>query len=478
MLRGRKNNASNRLFGTVVNKFIHRFPDLIYDGKAVKCLVCETSLLSWKASQCQRHINSDKHKLKKIRRKSYNEFVCDLTMMLIATNIAIHKVQHPMFRQFWDKYNPTWKLPSKNTLHNYVPSMRERIVNFTKKTVKNKCLWLTMDETTDIKKQSILSIVVRTLTPQGSSDPYLLACKRMQDCTATAIHSVLIETLHKFEILPEQVLMLVTDAAAVMCSTAKLLKTIQPNLLHVTCLLHALHLVTNIIRKSYPDVDELIGQTKAVFLKSPKRIRLFHLQCPDIPEPPQPILIRWGTWLEAAFYYYKHFEIIKSLVLQLDGKEAAAIRLSQVQFKDPQVSENLKIIYDSYVPILDAIKKLQNTALSLSDSLAIIHHVESVLRNLDDEKSVCVREKFDNVLRKNVDFTKLRQLFTNTEDPLYRYKEHFNYANITSLNVEQSFSAYKHIFTSLRTNLSETNTETYMMAQLLHRAHPDISATM
>lgn len=300
----------------------------------------------------------------------------------------------------------------------------------------------------------------------------------MQACTARAIYDVLTETLHKFEILPKQVLMLVTDAAKVMCSTANLLKTIQPNLLHVTCLLHALHLVTNTIRTTYPDVDQLIGQTKAVFLKSPKRIRLFHSQCPDIPEPPQPILIRWGTWLEAALYYYKHFEKLKPVILQLDAKEAAAIRLSQVQFNNPQVAANLKIIYDSYVPILDAIKELQNTALSLSDSLAIIDHVKLVLHILDDEKSYCVREKFNSVLDKNVDFTRLGQLFTNTEVPLFGYKEHFNYANITSLHVEQSFSVYKHIFTSLRTNLSETNTETYIMVQFFHRAHPQFFATM
>lgn len=314
------------------------------------------------------------------------------------------------------------------------------------------------------------------MTPEGPSHPYLLACKRLEQCSGEAIHDVLATTLRNFEILPTQVLMMVTDAAAVMHRMGQLFKHVHPNFLHVTCVLHALHLVAETIRKCYPDVDQLIGQTKAVFLKSPKRIRLFHSQCPDIPEPPQPVLTRWGTWLEAAFYYFQHFEKIKLLVLHLDAKESVAIRLSQKQFQNDQVAADLKIIYNNYVPVLDAIKKLQDTSLSLSDSLEIVARVETVLHTLNDEKSVCVREKFNTVLRKNVDFTRLRLIFNNSDakDPLYKFKDHFNYANITSLDVERSFSLYKQIYTPQRTTLKESTVESHAMLQVFTKAHPDL----
>jgi hypothetical protein len=29
---------------------------------------------------------------------------------------------------------------------------------------------------------------------------------------------------------------------------------------------------------------------------------------PGIPLPPQPVLTRWGTWLDAAMYYADNFE--------------------------------------------------------------------------------------------------------------------------------------------------------------------------
>lgn len=63
---------------------------------------------------------------------------------------------------------------------------------------------------------------------------------------------------------------------------------------------------------------------------------------PATPEPSQPILTRWSTRLEAAIYYFKHFESIKSVILQLHAKEAAATKLSQIQFQNPQAAADLQ----------------------------------------------------------------------------------------------------------------------------------------
>ena len=36
---------------------------------------------------------------------------------------------------------------------------------------------------------------------------------------------------------------------------------------------------------------------------------------PDgLPAPPQPILARWATWLEASFYYADSFHVMKEIV--------------------------------------------------------------------------------------------------------------------------------------------------------------------
>lgn len=62
----------------------------------------------------------------------------------------------------------------------------------------------------------------------------------------------------------ENVLMIVTDAAAYMLSAVSALKTLFPKMIHLTCFAHRL---SEFIRYQFPAVNELISSTKAVFLK-------------------------------------------------------------------------------------------------------------------------------------------------------------------------------------------------------------------
>jgi len=47
-----------------------------------------------------------------------------------------------------------------------------------------------------------------------------------------------------------------------------------------------------------------------MFLKAPARILVFKTEAPNISLPPDPILLRCGTWLMAAPYYYKYYKDI------------------------------------------------------------------------------------------------------------------------------------------------------------------------
>ncbi|KAJ8934177.1 hypothetical protein NQ314_013531 [Rhamnusium bicolor] len=58
----------------------------------------------------------------------------------------------------------------------------------------------------------------------------------------------------------------------------------------------------------------------------------------------------------------------------------------------------------------DAIEKLQNTSMSLVESLQIVDDVNTQLQTINDAKNKPVIEKFESVLWKDPDFTKLRQI--------------------------------------------------------------------
>jgi hypothetical protein len=91
------------------------------------------------------------------------------------------------------------------------------------------------------------------------------------------------------------------------------LKVFYPKIVHITCLAHMLNLVAETIRRSYEDVDGLIANVKKIFVKAPLRVEVYKERVKEVPLPPQPVLTRWGTWLEAAVFYSTHFESIKDV---------------------------------------------------------------------------------------------------------------------------------------------------------------------
>ena len=66
----------------------------------------------------------------------------------------------------------------------------------------------------------------------------------------------------------------------------------------------------------YDDVNDLISSVKAIFKKVPRRIALYHEKC-SLPLPPNPVVTRWGTWLEAVSFYANHFDEIKHVIEDL-----------------------------------------------------------------------------------------------------------------------------------------------------------------
>jgi hypothetical protein len=46
----------------------------------------------------------------------------------------------------------------------------------------------------------------------------------------------------------------------------------------------------------------------------------------DIPLPPEPIVTRWGTWLDAACYYVENLDSFKKIVLEFPESASEAIK--------------------------------------------------------------------------------------------------------------------------------------------------------
>ncbi|XP_018494288.1 uncharacterized protein LOC108863973 [Galendromus occidentalis] len=126
-----------------------------------------------------------------------------------------------------------------------------------------------------------------------------------------------------------------------MKKAGKALKVIFPKMLHVTCAAHALHRVAEEIRVIFPDIDRLVANGKKIFNKAASRISVFRESLPAVPLPPQPIITRWGTWINAACYYAHYFDEFAAVVNKFDTDDAASIGAVKALLQKPSVKRDL-----------------------------------------------------------------------------------------------------------------------------------------
>jgi hypothetical protein len=112
------------------------------------------------------------------------------------------------------------------------------------------------------------------------------------------------------------------------------LKVLYENLIHCTCLAYGLNRVAETIRSQFPLVNTLVKTGKKMFLESPLRVQMFRERIPDVPLPPEPIVMREGTWLGVACYYAEHFDSLKDIVLEFPEFPSEAIKECQNVLKD------------------------------------------------------------------------------------------------------------------------------------------------
>jgi len=164
-----------------------------------------------------------------------------------------------------------------------------------------------------------------------------------------------------------------------MVKSGHALKVFYPKLIHITCMAHGLHRLSETIRDKFSNVDLLIFNTKKVFLKAPNHIGTFKEKCPNLSLPPQPIINRWGTWFDAAFYYGKNFDKVKEVIDTFNPNDAKSIQNAQQLFNDNSIKNELSIILSNFQCITDTITYLEKSGVSLGKSLELVQNVENKL---------------------------------------------------------------------------------------------------
>lgn len=164
-----------------------------------------------------------------------------------------------------------------------------------------------------------------------------------------------------------------------------ILKVFFPNLVHVTCLAHALHRVAESVREVAQLTNTVVSSVRKIFVKAPSRVQLYKDLNPGIRLPPEPVLTRWGTWLNAAFFYAKNFNAVKEVVDKFNPSDAKAIGKAQQVFKEPGLQVELAYIKCHFSKLTEAISSLEKRELTLAATLDTVKNVEKSLANVTGE---------------------------------------------------------------------------------------------
>uniref|UniRef100_T1HSU1 Uncharacterized protein n=1 Tax=Rhodnius prolixus TaxID=13249 RepID=T1HSU1_RHOPR len=121
---------------------------------------------------------------------------------------------------------------------------------------------------------------------------------------------------------------------------------------------------------------------------------------PDLCLPLEPILTRWGTWLEAAQYYYENYNKIKNVLSHLED-EAVAINTAKSLFEKPNLRNDLAFISDNCVFLAQAITQLESQNVRLTENVSNVKKVIEKVEGIPGSKGDLIRSKLVEVLSKN-----------------------------------------------------------------------------
>ena len=89
-----------------------------------------------------------------------SKFSVDLCQAFVSANIPFNKLKNPAFRKFLFKYTDHF-IPDESTLRkDYLNYIYKGKLAQLKSKIGDKSLWISVDETTDIKEQHVANLII------------------------------------------------------------------------------------------------------------------------------------------------------------------------------------------------------------------------------------------------------------------------------------------------------------------------------
>lgn len=197
-----------------------------------------------------------------------DRFSEDLCLALICADIPFFKLTNSVFNEFLSNYTNRKILDESTLRKNYLEICYQNTLKKLVEHMRHEYVYLVVDETTDVRGNYVANLLIGKLSSHEAGYPFLLASKILEKTNHDTICRFINNSLKMFPNdsgIENRVLLLLTDAASYMLKAGKTLKTFYKNLIHVTCIAHALNRIAEKVRDLYPELNSLINQGKNCF---------------------------------------------------------------------------------------------------------------------------------------------------------------------------------------------------------------------
>ena len=224
-----------------IRKVIELYPDVLSmtPDNNLHCQICNKCISSDKDYNILSHLNSKAHKARLIKithqiesnnwpgvqefhdnNPQTNKIAKIILETFLAVNIPLYKLRHPKFQEFFKTLGQV--IPSESTIRNSIDNCYESEMPRIKELVRNEYVFIVVDETSNDCKYYNNVLIGLIKSPKKTYGIKIDVADTPPN--SDYITKLIMNTLNIFNIHPRKLLVLLSDAARYMVSSATELK--------------------------------------------------------------------------------------------------------------------------------------------------------------------------------------------------------------------------------------------------------------
>ena len=281
-------------------------------NKTLFCRLCKVNISCKKVFNLTQHLSLPKH-MKNMQecgeskgQYSQKEFNQDLSRLFIRNCYPTKTLNSKEWKRFTNKYTE-YQCPEETTIRKYyMPSLYDSTLDKILHELKDRDIWLSIDETKDRKSRHVM---VGRLDYTKPNISYLLNTEFPDEVNNITINQIIINSLNMIwtnGIKYHRFLLLLTDGVSYMRTCGENLKAFFPKLIHLICLCHNLHNLSESVAKLYPNIQKFMISSNMVFSKSDKNKKI--IKDNGLKVPPKLITTRWGSYFDCLEYFINNLD--------------------------------------------------------------------------------------------------------------------------------------------------------------------------